>query len=199
MTTLSPLLLVAMTLSPLETVRQADSSVSAILKGPEPRLEKLTLKADESIDFAELAKRTLGKTWVTLSKKQQEQFSVEMKALLRASYAQRALNENPGGTAGFQYVGETVASDGKEATVETTLSVKTDKFPVQYKLYKSDAKAAWRIYDVITDGVSLVSTYQDQFRQVIAKKGIDGLVATIKTKRIQLESASKTKDTTPAQ
>jgi phospholipid transport system substrate-binding protein len=176
---------------PLETVKAADASVSTILQGPEPRLEKLSKKADETIDFGELAKRTLGKTWPTLSKKQQEQFSLEMKGLLRASYAQRALSENSNGAAKFEYGAEKIAADQKEATVETAVQVKGDKIPVHYRLFRNDTKSTWKIYDVVTDEVSLVVTYQDQFRQVIAKKGIDGLISTIKSKRLQLEGQQK--------
>jgi phospholipid transport system substrate-binding protein len=186
------LLVSTLAVGPLDVVKRADASVSAILKGPEPKLEKLVQKAEESIDFAELAKRTLGKAWATLSKKQQEQFSAEMKGLLRASYAQKALQENPNGAAVFRYEHEKISSDGKEATVETTLVLKNDSFPVEYKLFSADGKN-WKIFDVVTDQVSLVATYQDQFRQVISKKGVDGLITTVKSKREQLEAQNTVK------
>ncbi len=189
---LAVMLLSTLATGPLDVVKRADASVSAILKGPEPKLEKLVQKADESIDFAELAKRTLGKAWATLSKKQQEQFSTEMKGLLRANYAQKALQENSAGAASFRYDQEKLSSDGKEATVETTLVLKSDNIPVEYKLFSADGKS-WKIFDVVTDQVSLVATYQDQFRQVISKKGIDGLIATVKSKREQLETQNKAK------
>ena len=39
--------------------------------------------------------------------------------------------------------------------------------------------------------VPLVSTYNDQFRQLIAKKGYDGLLSTLKKRRDQLEADNK--------
>jgi phospholipid transport system substrate-binding protein len=110
-----------------------------------------------------------------------------MRELLRVSYAQKALVDGKTGPV-IAYVGEKLT--GSEAVVQTTLQVKKDTFPVEYKLYKPDAKAAWKIYDVVTDGVSLVSTYADQFRQLMAKKGFDGLLQTIKAKRDQLAQAA---------
>jgi phospholipid transport system substrate-binding protein len=73
--------------------------------------------------------------------------------------------------------------------VGTTLTVKKDQVSVDYKLYKS-AKGGWRIYDVVTDEVSLVETYQSQFRKLLADKGFDGLLSTLKSKRAQLEKSS---------
>ncbi len=172
---------------PLATVKNADVEVQKVLNAPDPTVEKLAARADDFVDFVELAKRALGKEWAKLAKKQQDDFSSTMKGLLRASYAQKALADNRG-AAKFEYQGEKV--EGNDATVKAQLLVKSDKFPVTYKLYRADAKGPWKIYDVITDEVSLVSTYNDQFRKVIAAKGFDGLLASIKAKREQLEKTT---------
>lgn len=185
-------LLVGLTLasapqSPTGVVRTANDEVQAILKTEGATVDQLSQKADVYIDFVELAKRALGKEWPKLNKKQQEEFSTTMRELLRVSYAQKALVDGKSGPA-IEYKGEKLS--GSEAVVQTTLQVKKDTFPVEYKLYKPDAKSAWKIYDVVTDGVSLVSTYADQFRQLMAKKGFDGLLQTIKAKRDQLAQAA---------
>ena len=169
--------------APLTVVRDADVEVQKLLKSPEPTVEKLATRADDFVDFIELAKRSLGADWSKLNKKQQEEFSATMKGLLRASYAQKAIADNKG-QAKFEYGEEKIVGD--EATVNTTLVSKNDKFPVVYKLYRGN-KGGWKIYDVVTDEVSLVATYNDQFRQMIAKKGFDGLLTSLKAKRDQLE------------
>jgi phospholipid transport system substrate-binding protein len=171
--------------SPLATVQRGNEEVQKILKSSDRSVEQLAMRADEFIDFVELARRALGKEWAKLNKKQQEDFAQTMKGLLRASYAQKAIADDKKESA-IEYGGEKVA--GNEATVTTTLVVaKKDRFPVEYKLFRKDAKTPWKIYDVITDQVSLVSTYQDQFRQLIAKKGYEGLLQTLKQRREQLE------------
>lgn len=170
--------------TPLTVVKSADAEVDKILQGKEATVEKLAARAEDFIDFTELAKRALGKEWGGLNKKQQDDFSSTMKGVLRASYAQKALADGRGG-AKVEYGAETV--EGNEATVATKMLIKEDTFPVVYKLYRPTTATEWKIYDVITDDVSLVATYTDQFRQVISKKGFDGLLKSLKAKREQLE------------
>lgn len=186
------LALAAAPVGPLALVKSADAEVQKVLQADAPTTEKLAAKADEFIDFSELAKRALGKEWANLNKKQQEDFSATMKGVLRASYAQKAISDGRG-SAKVEYGAEAI--EGNEASVKTTLLVKQDKFPIVYKLFRADAKAAWKIFDVVTDDVSLVSTYNDQFRQVIAKKGFDGLLKSLKAKREQLEKTTTAQNT----
>lgn len=171
---------------PLAVVKAADDDVQRVLAN-DATTEKLAATADTYIDFGELARRALGPAeWAKLDKKKQEEFSATMKGLLRASYAQKALGDGKSG-AKFEYGGEKVTAN--EAVVEATLVTKDDRFPVSYRLFRPDAKGAWKIYDVVTDDVSLVSTYADQFRKLIASKGFDGLLTALKTKREQLEKS----------
>ncbi len=170
--------------SPMEVVKAGDAEVQKVLSSPDPTPEKLGAKEDEFIDFGELAKRALGEQWGKLNKKQQEEFVATMKGLLRASYAQRAISD--GKQKRDQDWGEEKIA-GNEATVTCTLHAKVDDFSAEYRLYRPNATASWRIYDVVTDEVSLVSTYSDQFRQLIAKRGYDGLLTTLKARRAQLE------------
>lgn len=186
------LALAAAPVGPLALVKTADAEVQKVLQSDAPTVEKLAAKADEFIDFSELAKRALGKEWAGLTRKQQEEFTATMKGVLRASYAQKAISDGRG-SAKVEYGEETI--DGNEASVKTTLIIKQDRFPVVYKLFRPDAKSAWKIYDVVTDDVSLVSTYNDQFRQVIAKKGFDGLLRSLKAKKEQLEKTTTAQNT----
>lgn len=181
-----PLVVVLSASSPLQVVKAGNEQVQKVLSQDDASVDKLAAKADEFIDFVELAKRALGAEWSKLNKKQQEEFAATMKGLLRASYAQKAISDGKSGSQ-MQWGAEKVT--GNEASVASTLVMKKDKFPVEYKLYRPDAKGSWRIYDVVTDDVSLVSTYADQFRQLISKKGYDGLLATLKARKEQLEQA----------
>lgn len=168
--------------NPLEVVKDANSEVQQVLKEPNPTVQKLATKADAFVDFGELTKRALGKEWEKMPRKKQQEFASTMKGVIRASYAQKALNQ---GTANVNYEGHTV--NGNEAEVPTTIAVKNDKFPVAYRLYRANPKAGWRIYDIVTDEVSLVETYRGQFRKIINEKGVDGLLNTLKSKKEQLE------------
>ncbi len=176
---------------PLSVVKNADAEVQKVLQAPDATTEKLAARADDFVDFGELAKRAMGAEWAKLNKKQQDEFSATMKGLLRASYAQKAVNDGRGGnTAKVEYGAEKI--EGNEAVVDSKLLVKQDTYPVVYKLYRADAKGSWRIYDVVTDEVSLVSTYSDQFRTVMGKKGFEGLLKSLKDKQASLEKQNAT-------
>jgi phospholipid transport system substrate-binding protein len=181
-------LLAAAPQSPTEVVKSGNTTVQKAANAPGATAEQLATVVEKFVDFEELAKRALGKTWDTLTPVQQKDFSETMKGLLRASYAQKAIGQ---GNAEVKYGKETLS--GEEATVSTVITVKKDQVPVDYKLYKVAGKGGgWRIYDVVTDEVSLVETYRGQFRKLLADKGFDGLLSTLKAKRAQLEKANAT-------
>jgi phospholipid transport system substrate-binding protein len=168
--------------SPLALVKDGNTALQRVLatKGVTP--EKLANTVEAYVDFGELAKRALGKEWEKLTKAQQQDFTATMKGLLRASYAQNAIGQ---AEAKVTYGAESLHDN--EAVVSTTIDVKKEAYPVVYKLYRPSEHGAWRVYDVVTDEVSLMDTYHDQFRKLISEKGFAGLLATLKAKREQLE------------
>jgi phospholipid transport system substrate-binding protein len=187
---LAPLIaatLLAATPTPLEVVKTGNADVQKAANEPGATVEQLASVVEKFVDFEELAKRALGKEWDKLTPAQRKDFADTMKGLLRASYAQKAIGQ---AKADVKYGKETLKGD--EATVNTTITVKKDQIPVDYKLYKAAGKGGWRIFDVVTDEVSLVETYAGQFRKLIADKGFDGLLSTLKTKRAQLEKSAAT-------
>ncbi len=184
--------LLTATPGPLEVVKSGNADVQKVASAPGAKVEQLSKAVERFVDFGELSKRALGAQWDKLTPAQRKDFSETMQGLLRASYAQKALGQ---GKAQVQYGKESV--QGNEATVATTVKVKQDEVPVEYKLFRENEKSEWRIYDVITDEVSLLETYQGQFRKLLADKGFDGLLSTLKSKRAQLEKNSST--TPPAQ
>lgn len=175
-------LLLTATPAPLEVVKTGNTEVQKIASKRDATVEQLAGVVDHFVDFAELSRRALGEPWNKLTPAQRKDFTTEMQGLLRASYAKKALGQ---GRTQVLYGKESVT--GNEAGVTTTVVVNRDRYPVDYKLYRSDEKGEWRIYDVVTDSVSLLEVYQEQFRKLMASKGFDGLLATLKAKRAQLE------------
>ncbi len=168
---------------PLSVVKSGNADVQKAANAPGATAQSLATVVEKFVDFEELAKRALGdKTWADLKPAQRKEFTETMTGLLRASYAQKALGQ---AQAEVKYGEEGI--DGNEASVGTTVTVKKSSVPVEYRLYRATANSPWRIYDVITDEVSLVDTYKGQFRKLLADKGFDGLLTTLKSKRAQLE------------
>jgi phospholipid transport system substrate-binding protein len=188
---LAATLLAAAPAGPLSVVKSGNTDVQKAANAPGATAQSLASVVEKFVDFEELAKRAIGdKTWATLTPAQRKDFTETMTGLLRASYAQKAIGQ---AQADVKYVKE--AAEGNEATVNTILTLKRDNIPVEYKLYRTGPKADWRIYDVITDEVSLVTTYSGQFRKLLADKGFDGLLTTLKSKRAQLEKENAAQST----
>jgi phospholipid transport system substrate-binding protein len=49
--------------------------------------------------------------------------------------------------------------------------------------------SGWKVYDVIIDGASLVTTYRGTFNDQIQKGGIDGLIKTLQERNRSPEPA----------
>ena len=145
--------------------------------------------ADEIFDFAEIARRSLGRYWLPLSEAQRTEFVGLFEDLLERSYTPKI--ELYRGEK-IIYGGERV--DGELATVSTKIITKnSNAVPIDYRLLKRGER--WMIYDISIDGVSLVSNYRTQFNKIIQTSGYDGLVEKMKSKRSQFaeEDAQKEK------
>ena len=85
-----------------------------------------------------------------------------------------------------EYGGQTVRygkekTDGKRASVETFILQPTGvETPVIYRLRLKQDK--WSAYDVIVEGVSLVSNYRSSFRTIARKEGMEGLLSKLREK-----------------
>jgi phospholipid transport system substrate-binding protein len=49
--------------------------------------------------------------------------------------------------------------------------------PIDYTMAREGG--SWKVYDVVIDGVSLVTTYRGSFSDQIRQGGIDGLIKTL--------------------
>ena len=82
------------------------------------------------------------------------------------------------------YAGETV--EGDQATVRTKLITKSNtEIPIDYRMQKEGDR--WRAYDVVIEGVSLVSNYRTQFNRIIQQSGYNDLIQRLKTKQEELQ------------
>jgi phospholipid transport system substrate-binding protein len=150
--------------------------------------------AQEIFDFQEMARRSLGRHWQTLSAKQREEFTALFRDLLERSYVSRI--EHYGGER-ISYVNERI--DGDTATVVTRIITKSGtEVPVDYRVLREGDK--WLVYDVNIEGVSLVSNYRTQFNKIMQTSGYDDLIQRLKAKQDDLGAgdASKVKKSAPA-
>lgn len=167
---------------PLALVKEGTSELRRVSTAKGATAEQIYPVLERFVDLGELGRRALGDTWSKLTPAQRKDFSEAMEGLLRASYAQKALAQ---GRIQVHYGQESI--EGNEARVDTTVVADRDKYPVVYRLFRAEGRGAWRAYDVITDDVSLLATYQEQFRKLLATRGFDGLLASLRSRRAQVE------------
>jgi len=57
---------------------------------------------------------------------------------------------------------------------------------IDYSLEKNSE--AWKVYDVVVAGVSLVTNYRESFATEVRNGGIDGLIKSLQKKNADLEA-----------
>jgi phospholipid transport system substrate-binding protein len=162
---------------PEQVVRQGTAEIRKAVETPEASLAAVVRTLDRFMDVGELARRALGAEWARLKAHQRRELVVTLTELLGSAYTQKAM-----GQADAPLELGAIRVDGAEAEVETAIDFMGDRVVVLYRLHQTEA-GAWRVYDVVTDDVSLVDAYRGQFRRVISEKGMGGLLATLKKKR----------------
>ncbi len=162
---------------PTDYVKSKTKEVTSILskKESKSRTEKLRKVLETTIDFRELAKRSLGEHWEARTPEEQEEFLSLLQELLRANYETKLGGNTLGEDYTIKYADEATRKD--RAIVKTMISHKEESKPVDYKLIKKDA---WTIYDVVIDDISLEETYRESYVEIIEDEGWDSLITRMK-------------------
>lgn len=137
---------------------------------------------DRHFDYREMAKRSLGAAWNNLSNAQRDDFVSLFAELLENSYTGKI--ERYAKHVRIDYTGQ-ILEDGY-AEVRTAVVQPNDRFPIIYRL--TNASGDWMVYDVVIDGVGLVSNYRFQFARVINQSSYNGLVERLRTRVNELRA-----------
>jgi len=136
------------------------------------------------VDLEVVGRWILGRHWRTATPEQRQRFIDEFRMLLIRTYA-TALTEFT--DTEVNYVSERIREDGERALVRTEIPQPGGQpIQVDYRLHSADGE--WMLYDVVIEGVSMVSTYRTSFGQEIERKGLDGLIAELEKKNRQNET-----------
>ena len=127
-------------------------------------------------DFTELSKRSLGQNWDKLNPDQQKEFIKLFKSLLEETYADKITSY----TDEKVVFKKEVSLSEKTVEVQTTIVTKTSEVPIHYRLIEKNGN--WKVYDVVIEGVSLVSNYRTQFREILANKTPEALLEILRKK-----------------
>jgi phospholipid transport system substrate-binding protein len=169
---------------PTDIAKQVIERALDALKDPssqgEARRQKVKHIVDPYFDYQEMAKRSLGPAWGKLSAGQRQEFVALFSQLLEASYSDKI--EKYAQRVKINYTGEIL--EGDYAEVRTVVIKANDRIPLNYRLMNEGG--TWKVYDVVIEGVSLVSNYRSQFSRIIHESGYAELVKRLKTKVSEL-------------
>jgi len=131
-------------------------------------------------DYSEMAKRSMATHWKGRTPAEQKEFATLFETLLENSYANKIESYN---NEKIVYLKESV--NGEYAEVRSrVVTAKRDEFSLEYRLIKKGDK--WMVYDVVIEGVSLVSNYRTQFNKVITSQGYGELLKKMKSKSTEI-------------
>ncbi len=134
-------------------------------------------------DFTRMTRSAMGRYWKKANETQQSAVVNEFRTLLIRTYSVAVLNYS--GQAieylpGKESAGKKSNGTSKLVTVETIVTEADGgpRIPINYRL--TETEGAWKVYDVVIDGVSLVANYRTSFSGQIRRGGIDGLINQLK-------------------
>ncbi len=176
-----------------ERVRSTiDEAISVLkdpaLKGKTHRTERrarIRAAVEEVIDFKEMTRRSLGIHWRKRTPKERDEFVHLFSHLLENSYISKIEQQTD---EKVLYLSEKVNKKGTRAIVKTkVLTSQETEIPIAYRMIKKDGQ--WMAYDIVIEGVSLVSNYRTQFGKIIKRSSYDDLVASLKKKVENIKAA----------
>lgn len=156
-------------------VRHKHEELQAAVKvAKDPKTDpKLLAVFDSMLDYDALSRASLGDEWNALSDPQRTEFSGVLKQLVQNSYRKNL--RDPSAYA-VQYVGSEPNSNG--TLVKTTAQSKANKRekPLGINYVVGGTDQGLKVRDVITDEVSLVGNYRNQFKRMLKQRGFEGLL-----------------------
>ena len=169
--------------APDALVKRVTGEVLAIIKADKDLQSGNTRKIAElaeakvlpHFDFPRMTRLAVGRSWQQATDAQKEALTKEFRTLLVRTYS----------TSLSAYRNQTIevkptkmAAGDKEVTVRTAVIQQGGpQIPIDYAMEKADS--GWKVYDVVIDGASLVTTYRSTFNEQVQKGGIDGLLKTL--------------------
>ena len=162
-----------------QDVLQTIKSDPKIQSGDQARIrEVMESKLAPNFDFDRMTALAMGRNWREASPDQQKRLTMEFKTLLVRTYS-GALTQYRDQT--IDYKPLRADPNAADVLVRTEV-IRQGQPPVQIDSGMEKKDNAWKAYDVVVGGVSLVTNYRDEFSEQVRAGGIDGLIKTLAAK-----------------
>jgi phospholipid transport system substrate-binding protein len=127
-------------------------------------------------DFSAMTDLALGRYKDDVNEQQRPEIVNEFRMLLVRTYSSALL----------EYTDQVLVylpMEGSEAEGEVTVRTEIEQaggFPIPINYVLRNGDDGWKVLDISVDEVSLVTNYRSSFARAIKKKGIDGLIETLR-------------------
>jgi phospholipid transport system substrate-binding protein len=181
--------------TPDALVKRTTDEVLAIIKSDKDlqtgNISKVVELAEQKVlphfDFERMTRLAVGRNWNTATPEQKAALTKEFRTMLVRTYSS-SLSQYRNQT--IEVKPTKIGAADKEATVRTAvLQQGGPPIPIDYAMEKMDS--GWKVYDVVIDGASLVTTYRGTFNDQVQKGGIDGLLKTLQDRNASGSAAAK--------
>lgn len=139
-------------------------------------------------DFNRMTQLAMGRAWRQASKAQRSALTDEFRAMLVRTYTKVfSTYQASGGDIDIKINIRSVRMFGNdEATVRSEVLIPDGRrVLVDYEMRL--VPDGWKVFDIIVEGISLVTTYRGSFADQIERDGIDGLIAALVSKNRDAE------------
>lgn len=150
--------------------------------------ELIERKVAPHFDFERMTRLAVGRNWREATDDQKKTLIDQFRQLLVRSYS-TAYSAYRNIVVEVKPVRMQPGEDDVQVKSEIKLPGGAPPVNVDYAMYKNNSD--WKVYDVIVDGVSLVTTYRSTFAEEIRQSGIDGLIKSLREKNTQPAAAKK--------
>jgi len=139
-------------------------------------------------NFARMTQLAMAVNWRRASPEQQKQLVQEFKTLLVRTYS-TALSSYRDQVIEFRPL--RARPEDTEITVRSEVKQKgAQSVTIDYDMEKT--ASGWKVFDVKVGGVSLITTYKEDFSSQVREAGIDGLIKLLSVKNRQNDARART-------
>lgn len=154
-----------------------------IEKNPEILREIMKEELLPYVDYKFAALKVLGRHFKSVPQDKIPEYIQEFRAYLVTTYA----------LAMAQYDNQIVEFEpGKDYTDDKMVTVRAvvreqgkPDINISFKVRKNSRTEEWRAFDMVAEGISMLSSKQSEFESIIRQQGIDAVIALLKEKNQQ--------------
>lgn len=181
-------------LQPQKTIENASNELKNKLQDPSftKDFSQITQFVESVIyphvDFNRISALVLGRLWRTATPEERAHFKKEFQTLLIRTYSRAFVEFNDWSV---RFLPLKMASDAKKVVVKTEiLQPGIQPIGVDYRMLR--VQGDWKVYDIMIEGVSLVTNYRTSFKHEVKSKGsLQAVIESLAARNVQALSSKQ--------